>query len=105
MVDRWLTSINDDTIKQRLFYKARDEMIEANKKQELGQSLTPREKKLNTLYDKVKREEGRARQIVSQAAKSKSDSQKERARVQFAKAMIKVERDTLKEMKNMKGLE
>jgi hypothetical protein len=50
-------------------------------------------------------EEGRARQIVSQAAKSKSDSQKERARVQFAKAMIKVERDTLKEMKNMRGMD
>jgi hypothetical protein len=105
MVDRWLTSINDDTIKQRLFYKARDEMIEANKKKELGREMTPREKKLDTLYDKVKREEGRARQIVSQAAKSKSDSQKESARVQFAKAMIKVERDTLKEMKNMRGMD
>jgi hypothetical protein len=104
-IDRFVYASTDDELRQRMYYRVRDELADVSKKEQLGKELSPKEKQMLKLHGEVKKMEGSARSILAQASKSKSETQKARANVLYAKEMIKIEAKVLARMNTMKGLE
>jgi hypothetical protein len=104
-IDRFVMSSSDDELRERMYYRIRDELSGINKKSKLGSELSEREKKMLELYGEVKKAEGSARSILAQAAKQKSETRKERANVEFAKANIELRSKVFAKMKSLEGME
>jgi len=104
-IDRFVMSSSDDELRERMYYRIRDELSDINKKSKLGSELSEREKKMLELYGEVKKAEGSARSILAQAAKQKSETRKVQANVEFAKANIELRSKVFAKMKSLEGME
>jgi hypothetical protein len=79
LIDRYVMQTNDDSLKQRLYYRKRDLMNELNVRESTGDTLSPTEKKLADLGDKLKHLEAQARGKTAAAAKAEKLGQNTKA--------------------------
>jgi hypothetical protein len=79
LIDRYVLQTNDDSLKQRLYYRARDRMNELNVRESNGDTLSPDEKKLADLGDKMKKLESSARGKMAAATKAEKAGHERRA--------------------------
>ena len=79
LIDRYLLQSNDDSLKQRLYYRARDRMNELNVRESTGDKLTPAEKRLADLGDQLKSREASQRGKMAAATKAEKAGQMEKA--------------------------
>ncbi|MDP3840707.1 MAG: hypothetical protein Q8Q54_17465 [Methylococcales bacterium] len=79
---------NDDSLKQRLYYRARDRMNELNVRESTGDTLTPAEKKLADLGDRLKSMEAQARGKAAAVTKAEKAGQEVKAKNLRAQADI-----------------
>jgi len=70
LVDRYIAVHDTGALKERLYYRYREEMNDAAAKLSLGKDLSDKEKKLVTLNTLVKKMEGRANGKLSAATKA-----------------------------------
>jgi hypothetical protein len=105
LFDRFITSSNDDALKQKLFYRYTEEMQDIAVKESLGKELSQKEKRMLDLYKETKKDQARANAIMARATKSKNEREIERARIESAKEKVLIERKVLKRMSSMGGLE
>jgi len=79
LIDRYVLQTNDDSLKQRLYYRARDRMNELNVRESNGDTLSPSEKKMANLGDKLKKLEGSTRGKMAAATKAEKAGHLKRA--------------------------
>ncbi|MEI6709062.1 MAG: LPD38 domain-containing protein [Methylococcales bacterium] len=70
LIDRYVLQTNDDSLRQRLYYRARDRMNELEIRKSTGDTLTPKEEQLVGLGDKLKTLESRTRGKAASATKA-----------------------------------
>ena len=78
-VDRFVSTYDSGSLKERLYYRYRDEMNQAGKRASLGKELSPRDEALVNLLGSVKKLEGRANGKLSSATKAEKAGNKEGA--------------------------
>ena len=79
LIDRWIKVSNDDQIKQKLYYNARDKMNAASVAKSNGAELTSEESKLAELGDTLKKREASTRGKFAAATKAEKAGQLKRA--------------------------
>jgi len=79
LIDRWIKVSNDDQIKQKLYYNARDKMNAASVAKSNGAELTPEESQLAELGDTLKKREASTRGKFAAATKAEKAGQSKRA--------------------------
>jgi hypothetical protein len=80
LIDRYVLQTNDDSLKQRLYYRKRDLMNELSVRESAGGILSDDEKQLVTLGENLKRLEARARGKSAAASKAEKANQHEKAK-------------------------
>jgi len=79
LIDRWIKVSNDDQIKQKLYYNARDKMNAASVAKSNGAELTHEESQLAELGDTLKKREASTRGKFAAATKAEKAGQAKRA--------------------------
>jgi hypothetical protein len=72
LIDRYVSQTNDESLKQRLYYRKRDIMNELSVRKSSGDTLTQREETLVSLGDRLKTLEARARGKAAAAKKAEN---------------------------------
>jgi hypothetical protein len=80
LIDRYVMTTNDDSLRQRLYYRARDRMNELAVRKSTGDDLSPEENKLVDLGDRLKSMEARARGKSAAATKAEKAGQDVKAK-------------------------
>lgn len=80
LIDRYVLQTNDDSLRQRLYYRARDRMNELEVRKSTGSSLTAKEEQLVGLGDKLKTLESRTRGKAVSATKAEKLGQDVKAK-------------------------
>jgi hypothetical protein len=91
LIDRYVMTTNDDSLKQRLYYRKRDLMNELSVRKSTGAELSTEENNLVNLGDKLKTLEARARGKAASATKAEKAGQDVKAanlRAQFERLRV-----------------
>jgi hypothetical protein len=80
LIDRYVLQSNDDSLRQRLYFRLRDSMNEINARESTGGILSPEEKRLADLGDVLKKKEAQQRGKVAAATKAERDGNTEKAK-------------------------
>lgn len=78
-IDRYVLQSNDDSLKQRLYFRLRDRMNELNALESTGGTLTPEEKRLADLGDVLKKREAQQRAKLAAATKAERNGNMRKA--------------------------
>jgi hypothetical protein len=70
LIDRFITQTNDDSLKQRLYYRKRDQMNELAVRNDVGDKLSPHDIAMVKLGEELKTREARARAKYAAATKA-----------------------------------
>jgi hypothetical protein len=79
LIDRYVMTTNDDSLKQRLYYRKRDLMNELAVRKSTGARLSPEEDNLVEMGDKLKHMESRARGKIAASTKAEKAGQATKA--------------------------
>lgn len=80
LIDRYVLQSNDDSLRQRLYFRLRDSMNEINARESTGGRLSPEEKRLADLGDVLKKKEAQQRGKVAAATKAERGGNTEKAK-------------------------